>query len=38
VTVARHRAANLGEDVLIAVVVQIGERDPMAFVEFAGAG
>ena len=33
--IARHRAADLEHDLLIAVVVEIGEGDAMSLVEFA---
>ena len=38
VAVARHRAAEVEDDVLVAVVVEIDEGDAVALLEVAGAG
>ncbi len=38
VTVARRRATDLGDDVLVAVVVEVDEGNPVPLVDFAGAG
>ena len=37
-TIGRHGAADLGDDVLVAVAVEIGEGDAVALVQLAGAG
>src|SRR5206468_1141458 len=37
-TVSWCRATDFSDDLLVAVVVQIGKRDPVPFVELAGPG
>ena len=38
VAVARHRAADHSEDVFVAIVIDVGERHAVPFVQLAGAG
>ena len=36
--IGRHGAADFRDDVFVAVAVEVGERDAVALVQFAGAG